>query len=67
VNGGTLAAPLKPADAAGREKAHETYGNLPLSFEMNRGQVDPAIQYFARGFNYGFFLTATERKFQCCT
>jgi hypothetical protein len=33
------------------------YGNLPLSFEANQGQIDPHVQFLARGQGYSLFLT----------
>ena len=36
------------------------YGALPLSFEANRGQTDPAVKFLARGPGYNLFLTANE-------
>ncbi|ADJ28004.1 SBBP repeat-containing protein [Nitrosococcus watsonii] len=37
-----------------------TYGQMPLSFELNQGQTDSAVKFFARGAGYQLFLTATE-------
>jgi len=34
------------------------YGSLPLGFEPNRGQTDPAVRFLSRGAGYGLFLTA---------
>jgi Big-like domain-containing protein/centrosomal CEP192-like protein/beta-propeller repeat-containing protein/ASPM-SPD-2-Hydin domain-containing protein/HYDIN/CFA65/VesB family protein len=36
------------------------YGNLPLSFEANVGQVDPSVKFISRGPGYTLFLTATK-------
>ena len=36
------------------------YGKLPLAFEPNRGQSDPAVKYIARGSGYTLFLTSNE-------
>src|SRR6266851_2082343 len=36
------------------------YGKLPLSFEANRGQVDPRVKFVSRGSGYTLFLTPTE-------
>jgi Beta-propeller repeat len=36
------------------------YGRLPMAFEANRGQTDPAVQFLARGQGYGLYLTADE-------
>lgn len=38
----------------------ESYGKVPLSFEANRGQTDPSVEFLARGDGYGLFLTPTE-------
>jgi len=38
----------------------ESYGRLPLSFEPNRGQVDPAIRFVARGRDYGIYVSGRE-------
>jgi hypothetical protein len=39
------------------KKVIEDYGKLPLGFELNKGQLDPAVKFFARGPGYGIFLT----------
>jgi len=36
------------------------YGHLPLIFEANRGQSNPAVKFLARGSGYELFLTANE-------
>src|SRR5437899_7484118 len=36
------------------------YGQLPLSFEMNKGQTDPQVNFLSRGSGYALFLTASE-------
>jgi len=36
------------------------YGHLPLSFEANQGQVDPQVQFLARGRGHQLFLTPSE-------
>ncbi len=38
----------------------EVYGQLPLSFEANRGQAGGQVKFLARGPGYQLFLTATE-------
>jgi hypothetical protein len=38
----------------------ENYGKLPLGFEANQGQADPAIQYLSRGANYSFAFAPAE-------
>ena len=34
------------------------YADLPITFEENRGQSDPAVKYLARGEGYTLFLTS---------
>ena len=53
------------AIASRGEPLHQTlvamnYGNLPLRFEVNRGQIDNQVQFFHRGNQYTLFLTSTE-------
>jgi hypothetical protein len=48
----------KPTTA--QPKLSKDYGKLPLSFELNRGQVDSRVKYFAHGPGYNIFLTPTE-------
>jgi hypothetical protein len=64
-----MGAPLDPAgmlpDQVSRGTApvilpEPDAGNLPLSFEANRGQTDPQVKYLARGRGYTLFLTGTE-------
>ena len=38
----------------------EKYGDLPLRFEANLGQVPPEVKFLARGSNSTVFLTSTE-------
>jgi hypothetical protein len=38
----------------------KAYGQMPLAFEANQGQADPAAQFLARGQGYGIFLTPTS-------
>ena len=38
----------------------QQFGNLPLSFEINRGQVSPEVRFLSRGAGYQLFLTSTE-------
>jgi hypothetical protein len=38
----------------------ETYGKLPLHFEVNRGQTDERVKFLARGGRGSLFLTSTE-------
>ncbi len=38
----------------------QVYAALPLSFEANRGQTDPSVNFLARGRGYSLFLTGRE-------
>ena len=40
---------LPPAAQAPRERERETYGRIPLSFEANRSQTDPSVNFLAPG------------------
>src|ERR1019366_9013340 len=41
-------------------KLNQTYGQLPLAFEPNRGQFDPQVQFLSRGSGYNLYLTSQE-------
>lgn len=38
----------------------KSYGDLPLSFDVNRGQIDPRVRFLCRGSGYNLYLTAKE-------
>jgi hypothetical protein len=38
----------------------ESYGKLPLSFEINQGQTDSQVKFLSRGSGYSLFLTLDE-------
>ena len=38
----------------------ETYGQLPLSFEKNQGQVGEQVQFLSRGAGYSLHLSGTK-------
>jgi uncharacterized repeat protein (TIGR01451 family) len=46
-------------DTRGREHVAQALGRLPLRFEANAGQFDPAIRFVARGTGYGVAITRT--------
>jgi len=51
------------AGAPGRPSAPSArlhYASLPLLFEENRGQADPAVKFLARGSGYAVFFTQEE-------
>jgi hypothetical protein len=47
-------------DADTTKRIQESYGKLPLSFEVNQGQTDPAVKFLSRGQGYGLFLKQNE-------
>jgi hypothetical protein len=48
---------------ADQKRARTALGQLPLSFEINRGQFDPQVQFASRGAGYKTFLTQHEVVF----
>jgi hypothetical protein len=50
-------------DPLTQRKIRENYGNLPLAFEENRGQMDARIKFVTRGAGNAVFLTADEAIF----
>src|SRR6266849_6123100 len=48
------------SSVAARDQMVRSYGNLPLSFEVNRGQTDPQVKVLSRGVGYTLFLTENE-------
>jgi hypothetical protein len=42
--------------ASAPEPVAERFGELPLSFEANRGQTDRQVRFLSRGSGYSFFL-----------
>lgn len=56
----TTSATTKQLDGATQAKVLEAFGQLPLSFEANQGQVDKSVNFLARGSGYSVFLTPTE-------
>jgi hypothetical protein len=51
---------VSPADES---RARAAFAGLPLSFEANAGQHDPAVAFSSRGAAYDLFLTPTEAVF----
>jgi len=52
------AAKMAPPEVQARALAN--YGNLPLSFEENRGQADSQVRFLSRGSGYTILLTPSE-------
>lgn len=50
----------KTSKEANHDEAIAEFKRLPLGFEWNSGQVDPAVKAFARGSGYALFLTANQ-------
>jgi hypothetical protein len=56
---------INPPSTSEREHAKQarvtqSYGKLPLSFEVNEGQVDKQVSFLSRGSGYELFLTSNE-------
>ena len=47
-------------NAAAKTSIAEHLGKLPLSFEINKGQIDEPVKFLSHGPGYDLFLTATE-------
>lgn len=58
-----VARSVRPVTPKVRSQALANFDNLPLSFEPNQGQVDPAVEYMAHGSQYTLFLTTSETVF----
>ena len=53
-------APPQAAAKASQPTVSASYGNLPIAFELNQGQTDARVKFFARGQGYGLYLNAAE-------
>ena len=49
-----------PLDAPDKTRIARQFGQLPLSFEINKGQLDEAVKFMSHGAGYDLFLTANE-------
>jgi hypothetical protein len=47
-------------DAATQAHLTAAYGQVPLSFEVNKGQTDPRVNFLTQGAGYTAFLTPTS-------
>lgn len=53
--------PLPPTgNLPAQTRLLKRYGQLPLSFETNRGQTDARVKFLSRGRGYKLFLTSDE-------
>src|SRR5580704_8204278 len=57
---GERAVSKTPANESALSKAKASMAKMPLSFEPNRGQTDPRVQYISRGPGYTMFFTKEE-------
>lgn len=63
ISTGLSETPPEPASVP-EPKAKSELLSLPLSFEANQGQTDPAVKFFARGDGCALFLTADSAVFK---
>jgi len=49
-----------PLNAPDKTRIAKNFGELPLSFEINKGQLDQAVKFMSHGAGYDLFLTANE-------
>jgi hypothetical protein len=56
----TSSATLSNDDREAKTQIAENYGRMPLSFEINDGQIDRQVKFFSRGAGYGLYLTSSE-------
>jgi beta-propeller repeat-containing protein len=52
--------PRPGADRKTKSRVSETYGRLPIRFEVNAGQTDAKVKFLSRGGGYNLFLTQSE-------
>jgi hypothetical protein len=48
------------AGPAGASTSDRSFGTIPLSFEPNQGQTNPAVKFLSQGNGYSLFLTANQ-------
>jgi uncharacterized protein (TIGR03437 family) len=63
ISTGLSETPPKPGSVP-EPKIQPELLSLPLSFEMNQGQTDPAVRFFSRGDGYALFLTSDSAVFK---
>ena len=54
ASAGAQSVPQVPSDAS----INANYAKLPLTFELNHGQIDPHVRFVSRGPGYTAFLTS---------
>lgn len=50
-----------PAAHAAKSPKQLSYARIPLSFEANQGQVDPAVRFLSKGSGYTLFPHPPQR------
>ncbi len=63
VSTGLSETPPKPASVP-EPKAKPELLSVPLSFEANHGQTNPAVKFFSQGDGYALFLTSDSAVFK---
>lgn len=48
------------AGETNQARVSNSYGKLPMSFELNEGQVDPRVRFTSRSAGYALYLTSSE-------
>src|SRR5262245_24209244 len=48
------------SDSSAKARIADRFGELPLSFEVNRGQTNESVKFVSHGPGYDLFLTANE-------
>ncbi len=61
--GGGIAATERVETSDHETFVAQAFGDLPLSFEPNRGQADPSVRFLARGDGYTAYLTGSGAVF----
>ena len=61
-----LVSPSKSIPPAPNAHIVEAYGELPLSFETNRGQMDEGVRFLARARGYGLYLKRNRADLVLC-
>jgi hypothetical protein len=54
---------MRPVIAQDQTRIAANFGNMPLSFEPNRGQTDGQVKFLSRNPRYNLFLTSNEAVF----
>jgi beta-propeller repeat-containing protein len=57
---GPATKPMTGVPQAARPPVLRTYGNLPLSFEVNQGQADSSVRFLSRAGGSSLYLSDTE-------